>query len=248
MGTRKSADGRSLAGSMHRPTIRPRFKTCVKLARLGSPFRLTHRFEDRPCPNDPNVTNNLVDRLRSGDPQARDLLITHTCQRLERLTRYMLGTFPRVKKWEQTCDVFQNVQIRIHKAISGSKVELKSARHFYQVAANHIRWELRDLAQKYRGPKWTVVNHRTDSTGGAITRVADPASGPDRLLEFADFQQKAKELPPKLREVFDLIWYNGMTCKEAAEILGVSEKTVKRLWAKVRLALDEACNGEAPSL
>lgn len=197
-------------------------------------------------PNDPDVTNDLVDRLRAGDPKARELLITHTYQRLERLAHNMLRTYGGVRRWDETGDVLHNAQIRLQKALS--KVKLKSAEHFYQVATNHIRWELLDLAAKYRGPQGSAANHATDSTGGAVTGAADPATGPDNLLQWADYQLKTKELPPNLRKVFDLIWYHGKTFKEVAEILGVSEKTVKRLWAKVRLALDEACNGAAPSL
>jgi hypothetical protein len=111
------------------------------------------------------------------------------------------------------------------------------------VAANYIRWELLSLAEKYGGPQGSTANHRTVSTGGA----ADPATGPDNLLQWADFHLKAKELPPDLREVFDLIWYNGTTQKEAAEILGVPERTLRRRWLSARLALNKACNGEAPN-
>jgi RNA polymerase sigma factor (sigma-70 family) len=195
---------------------------------------------------DPNVTNRLVNDLKTDDPETFNRLIAHTYQRLRRLTHCMLQDFGGVHQWDETTDVLHNVHFRLYKAFFESKVELKSARHFYEVAANHIGWELLSLAEKYRGPKWSVANNYTDST--AITRAADPATGPDRLLQWTDFQLNAKELPPKLREVFNLIWYNGTTRKEAAEILGVSEKTVKRLWAKVRLALDEACNGDAPTV
>jgi len=198
--------------------------------------------------NDPNVTNGLVNDLRTDDPMTFDRLITHTYQRLERLSHHMLRTFGGVRRWDQTGDVLHSAQIRLHKAFSESKLKLASARHFYQVAAKHIRWELLSLAEKYRGPQGSAGNHHTDSTGGVVTGAADPATGPDNLLQWAEFQRKAEQLPPELREVFDLLWYNGKTHKQAGEILGTSERTVKRRWVDVRLALDEACNGDAPSL
>jgi RNA polymerase sigma-70 factor (ECF subfamily) len=198
--------------------------------------------------SNPNVTNGLVNDLRTDDPDTFKRLINHTYQRLERHTHNMLRTFGGVRQREQTGDVHHNALIRLQEAFSESKLELKSARHFYQVAANHIRWELLSLAEKYRGPKWSMANQDAGSTGGAVAWAADPATGPDQFLKWVEFQVKAKELPPDLKEVFDLIWYNGATQKEAAEILDVCERTLKRRWVDVRLALDQMCNGDAPNL
>jgi DNA-directed RNA polymerase specialized sigma24 family protein len=37
-------------------------------------------------------------------------------------------------------------------------------------------------------------------------------------------------LPDKLRAVFDLLWYQGLTQAEAAALLGVAVRTVKSRW------------------
>src|SRR5262245_38370867 len=101
-------------------------------------------------PDDPNFTKVLVDKLRDGEDRALDRLIEHTYERLQRLTHRMLRTYGGVRRWDQTDDVFHNAQIRLQNALS--KVELKSDLHFYQLATKHIRWELLDLAERYRGP------------------------------------------------------------------------------------------------
>ena len=44
----------------------------------------------------------------------------------------------------------------------------------------------------------------------------------------------------------DLLYYQGLTQAEAAEVLGVSERTVKRRWQAARLALHDALGGEIP--
>jgi len=196
-------------------------------------------------PDDPDDTNDLVYNLRPDDPETYNRLIAHAYRRLEWLIYSMLRDFGGVRRWDDTGDVTGDVLhsalIRLHKAFSESELELTSARHFYQVAANYIRWELLSLAEKYRGPQGSAANHHTDSTGGAVTGAADPDTGPDQLLRWADFQRKAMELPPDLREVFDLIWCHRQSHKEAADILGVSERTVKRRWLVARLALYESC-------
>jgi RNA polymerase sigma-70 factor (ECF subfamily) len=195
--------------------------------------------------NDPNLTNGLVDRLRAGDDKAFDRLVGHTYQRLQLHTHRMLRTFGGVRRWDQTGDVLNTALYRLQKALP--KVKLKSDRHFYHLAAMYIRRVLLDLARRYRGPHGWAANHHTDSSGGALARAADPATGPDNFLQWADFQRKAKQLPPDMREVFDLVWVHGMSRKEIAEILGVSVDTVKKRWLKVRLALDKLCNGDAPN-
>jgi len=187
-------------------------------------------------PDDPNITRVLVDKFRAGDDGALNRLIEHTYERLQRLTHRMLRTYGGVRRWDETCDVHHNAQIRLQNALS--KVELKSDLHFYRLAAVQIRRELLDLAERYQGPMGSAANHYSDSFGSAINRAADPASSLEDLWDWTDFQLKAEQLPPEQAEVFDLIWYHGKTIKEVAALIGVSERTVKRRWVKAREALD----------
>ncbi len=47
-------------------------------------------------------------------------------------------------------------------------------------------------------------------------------------------------LPRDEREVIDLIFFNGLTQAEAADLLGVHEDTVKRRWLRAKVKLGEA--------
>ena len=42
-------------------------------------------------------------------------------------------------------------------------------------------------------------------------------------------------LPDAEREVFDLLWYEGLTQVEAANVLGVTERTIKNRWRNAKL-------------
>jgi RNA polymerase sigma-70 factor (ECF subfamily) len=86
-----------------------------------------------------------VDRLRAGDESARGELLNCACERLTRLTRKMLKSFPRLKRWEQTDDVFQNAALRLHRALG--EVRPPTAADFFRLAALNIRRELLDLAK-----------------------------------------------------------------------------------------------------
>jgi len=53
-------------------------------------------------------------------------------------------------------------------------------------------------------------------------------------------------LPDEEREVFGLIFYQGMTQDDAADVLGVAVRTVQRRWQAAMISLHRARGGEAP--
>jgi RNA polymerase sigma factor (sigma-70 family) len=55
-----------------------------------------------------------------------------------------------------------------------------------------------------------------------------------------------ERLSDEEREVIDLLWYQGLTQGEAAEVLGVSEKTINRRWMAARMRLGTIMAGQLP--
>lgn len=55
-------------------------------------------------------------------------------------------------------------------------------------------------------------------------------------------------LPEEEREIFDLLWYQGLTQAEAANLLNISDRTVKRRWQSARLLLHDRLGGQLPDL
>jgi RNA polymerase sigma-70 factor (ECF subfamily) len=190
-----------------------------------------------------------LERLRGGDEPARAELLGCACERLRNLARQMLKGFPNVHRWEQTDDVLQNALLRLNRTLKQMPVE--TARAFFRVAALHIRRELLDLAKHYYGPQGQGSHHSTDARdadapGPRAEPQADPSQEPSRLAAWGEFHERIAALPEEERETFDLLYYQGLTQAEAAELLGVSERTVKRRWQAARLALHEALQGEVP--
>jgi RNA polymerase sigma-70 factor (ECF subfamily) len=196
-------------------------------------------------------TARLVGRLQQGDDQARNDLIAHACGRLRTLTSRMLNGYPGVRRWEQTDDVLQNALIRLCRALEANTPE--SPRHFYNLAAQQIRRELIDLARHHLGPKGHGAKHHTDCAGkaaddrgGALAEQAGEAGEPSTLAGWTEFHKAVESLPDEERELFGLLWYEGMTQEDATEVLGASLRTVKRRWQAARLKLAEALGGDAP--
>src|SRR5215813_14769921 len=195
---------------------------------------------------------SCLDRLRAGDEAARGELLDGACERLRNLARKMLKGYPKVHRWEQTDDVLQNAALRLHRALQ--QLTVQTPLDFFRLAALNIRPELLDLAKHYYGPQGQGAHHATWSPGDSSTTRSDsglaaphdPSGDPARLAAWGEFHKQIGALPDEEREVFDLIWYQGLSQAEAAEVLDVSERTIKRRWQAARLKLYEAFEGEVP--
>lgn len=189
---------------------------------------------------------NLIQLAQQGDASAKDALLDHACDRLLRLTRKMFHSYPALRRWEQTDDVFQNAMLRLHRA--WADVKLESVRHFFNLAAVQIRRELLDLARHHFGPEGEAAKHHTDGQppdepGGALHAQAQE---PVDLESWSEFHAQVEALPEQEREVVNLLWYQGFTQEEAASVLGISSRTLKRRWHSARLKLYEAMSREGP--
>jgi RNA polymerase sigma factor (sigma-70 family) len=195
---------------------------------------------------------DCIDRLRLGDSSARDELLAQASERLTRLTRKMLRDFPGVRRWEQTDDVLQNAALRLCRALG--EVQPPTAADFFRLAAAQIRRELLDLARRYSGAHGLGAHHASVAEGNGIHPAAawpnpsDSTYDPDRLAAWSDFHHEAEALPQEEREAFDLLFYQGLSQAEAAAVLDVSERTMKRRWQSARLRLCETLGGKMPGL
>jgi len=175
--------------------------------------------------------------LRSGDAQARTRLVELAEGRLRALSATMLHRMPRVQRWEETGDVLGEAATRLFRSLEA--VQPDSARHFFRLAATHIRRVLIDMARHYTGPEGLGANHGSVSASrwSALEPHAAAEGEPGSLEEWTAFHERVAALEDDVREVVELLWYHGLTQAEAAGVLGVSERTVKRRWQDARMAL-----------
>jgi RNA polymerase sigma factor (sigma-70 family) len=179
---------------------------------------------------------HLAERLRASDAAAFDELLARAGERLARLTSAMLRRFPDVRAREGSSDVLQGALLRLHRALRD--VSPSSTAAFFGLAAALVRRELLDLSRRYRGPAAPLP------TAGR----PDPSAPSDDLDRWADLHEAADALPERERAVFDLLFYQGLGAAEAAEVLGVSARTVRRWWQSACLRLHDRLGGDLPSL
>src|SRR5687767_4028879 len=192
------------------------------------------------------MITRLVQELQQGRLAARDELITVACVRLEAMVSRQLARFPKVKRYEQTGDVLHMALIRLRRALE--QVKPVNSREFFGLASKKIREQLIDLHRSYCGPEGAETHRRTnappvrrpDETADAIPPAESAVAkygDPVREAQWAEFHAFVDSLPEDERELVDLLWYQGLSRAEAAELLGVSEKTISRRWREIRLKI-----------
>ncbi|EAQ80644.1 hypothetical protein DSM3645_14900 [Blastopirellula marina DSM 3645] len=175
---------------------------------------------------------------------AYDLILERALERLQRQTKTMMRSYPRLCRWEQTDDVFQEAVIRLYRSLK--KVKPQSARHFFNLATLQIRRTLIDLARHHLGPLAEAANHESHFALAELPRQGAD-EGPLSLLQWAEFHEAIDKLPEDPRETFSLIWYAGMSHGDAAQLLGVSTKTIQRRFLHARLLLADMMPEVSPS-
>jgi RNA polymerase sigma factor (sigma-70 family) len=186
----------------------------------------------------------LLQRACGGDAAALDELLRHSAQRLTELARRMLRGFPGVRRWADTDDVLQNALVRLVAALR--QVRPASPRDFLGLATLQIRRELIDLARHYYGPEGQGANHEShggDSRHPLAVGPADENHEPSSLAEWREFHEQVGTLPEDEREIVSLLFYQALSQAEAAELLGVSVRTVQRRWHAALLKLNEIWHG-----
>ena len=171
------------------------------------------------------VVQHYLDEL-AGDSPAEPVvraLLDRAVRRLHQLCATLLyRSYPRLTRPPlnlQSDEMLGAVVERLLKALREARPA--TVRQFFALAGQHMRWELNDLARRLDEQPRAV-----ELQDGLVPAPAGSDSGltPDgrRMIEAID------GLPEDEREAFDLVRIQGMTQAEAAEVLGVSPKTVKR--------------------
>jgi RNA polymerase sigma factor (sigma-70 family) len=156
------------------------------------------------------------------EPTVRALL-DRAVRRLHQLCAALLYRgYPRLTRPPlnvQSDEMLSAVVERLLKALREARPA--TVRQFFALAGQHTRWELNDLARRL-----DTQPRAAELPDGLVPAPPSSDSGltPDgrRMIEAID------GLPADEREAFDLVRIQGLTHAEAAEVMGVAAKTVKR--------------------
>jgi RNA polymerase sigma factor (sigma-70 family) len=194
------------------------------------------------------VVQRYLDELAglSGDAPAEPViraLIELSVDRLRLLcSTLLLRSYPRLTRPPlnlETDELLSSVVDRLLKALR--EVRPTTVRQFFALANRHLRWELNDLARR--------LDKGTPAQGLSGAVVASPETSDSQLSPNTLRVLEAIEgLPEEEREAFDLVRIQGFSQVEAADLIGVSPKTVRRRLNQGLLLLMDKLSDLEPTL
>ena len=153
------------------------------------------------------------------------MLLARSVARLQLLCGTMLyRSYPRLTQPPLNLEADELLGAVVERLLKAMRdVRPHNVRQFFALANQHMRWELNDLARRL-DERPRAVPLQEDLAPAAQAQSSGSQLSPDarRILEAIE------ALPEDEREVFGLIRIQGMSYPEAAEVLGVSPKTVQR--------------------
>lgn len=190
---------------------------------------------------------SALDRMRGANAadraRARDEVIKLAYDRYRSLATLMLNDMSALRKTVQSDDVYQNAWVALHKAFE--TVEPQDEKHLRSLIRQHVRWQLLEMLRSPNFKNWEDFGPAGSASEAPEARVAAADSiDPAKLVEWTEFHTQAGKLPEREREVFDRIYYDGLSQQEAADELGCSVALIKLRWAEAKKSLSDKLGGK----
>jgi RNA polymerase sigma factor (TIGR02999 family) len=198
---------------------------------------------DRQTPGS-TVTGEITGLLaaaRQGDGHATQRLITLVYDELRAMARRQL------RHWRQgqTITTTALVHETYLKLVDHNNASWDDRSHFFGVAATAMRHILVDAARrrmaKKRGGEEVRITFDELRLGGG---KRDEEARAVEVLAIDRALTALSALDGRLSQLVELRFFAGLTEEEAAEVMGTSERTVRRDWRKARSFLFQALGGQ----
>lgn len=180
----------------------------------------------------------LLKTLRDGERSALDDLFPLIYRELHALAHRQLAS----RRPGRTLNSTALVHEAYLKLVGQSNAVWQDRKHFFAVAATAMRHIIVDYARHRRALKRggnvrpTLLDE--DRMSVPVDERADEIIALDEALEHLN------ALDERLARTVELRFFGGLSVEEAAEVLDVSERTVKRDWRKARAFLYQVLNEE----
>lgn len=176
-----------------------------------------------------SVTEILI-RSRDRDESARDALFSRLYDELARVARRQLAGRGATL---ETAGLINETYLRV---VDQQRVDWEDRSHFFAYAARAMRHVLVDRARRRSAQKRGGGRRPVTFT----ERVVEPETEFDSILHVDEALEELGRTDARLAKTVELRFFGGLTEEEAAEVLGVSPRTVRRDWFKAKAFLHEA--------
>ena len=170
----------------------------------------------------PSLTQMLL-AWSNGDESALAQLTPLVYQELHRLAHHYLAG-ERAGHLLQTTALVNEAYVRL---VDWKNVEWQNRAHFFGLAAQMMRRILVDFARKQQFQKRGGKQQQLSLEESALVVPERSAE----LVALDDALQALAKLSPRQSQVVELRFFGGLSLEETAEVLKVSEGTVRRDWS-----------------
>ncbi len=170
----------------------------------------------------------LLQQLAQGDRAALDQLYAALYPELKRVARARLHSGGRADGSLHTTTLVHETFLRL---VAAQELRLEDRRHFFAYAARTMRSVIVDEARAW------LAERRGGGAAHVTLSSADDegiCAGSDEPLAVHEALTRLATLEPELAEVVEMRYFGGYTEDEIAELLQLSERTVRRRWDKAR--------------
>ncbi len=183
----------------------------------------------------PNDMTALLALAQEGDGTAAARLLPLVYDELRQLARARMARLPPGDTLQPTALVHE-AYLRL---IGKTDLRLEGRRHFFFAAARAMRDILVERARAKAGPKRGGGRPRVQLTEGAA--VVEPP--PEELLALHEALSELEKEDPSKAQIVNLRYFAGMSAEEAAQVLGLSERTLHRQWRFIKAWLRRRLRG-----
>src|SRR5262245_55523321 len=164
--------------------------------------------------------------VQGGDQEAARRLLDLVYGELRKLARDRMARLPPGQTLQPTALVHE-AYLRL---LGKTDLRLESRKHFFFAAARAMRDILVEQARRKLGPR-RGGRHRRVELDEAAAAYGPP---PDEVLALNDALTELEKEDPLKAQLVSLRYFSGMSMEEAAQVLGVSERTLHRHWRFVK--------------
>lgn len=176
--------------------------------------------------------SDFIDRLRNGDGEAFDTLITRYSGDIYSLLYRM------TEDAEEASDLTQETFLSALKAIRTFRGESELKTWLFRIALNHSRNRFRWWKRRKRSETVSLDRPVGDGTATVSDMIADEGESPEQVVLRLERQERLtvalNGLPEIFREAIVLCDIEGFGYEEIARALGINIGTVKSRLARGR--------------
>lgn len=165
----------------------------------------------------------LLHQWRDGSREAENQLFVLVLPDLKRLARHFMRKERRNHSLQAT-DLIDTVYFRM---VAAKDRDWRNRKHFFALSARAMRRHLIDHARKRRRAEFVAMDG-WEQILPADSRKIDVAISVDGLLE-----ELAKS-EPEWSMLVEMKYFLGLTDEEAADAMGMTLRTMQRMWHNAR--------------